>query len=83
MLDDLAMTPVAVMCSTPWYSLSLKRMPARGSRIGTITPVSGVITFCSIAAAIVMSLPVEPGSKASQKARLARLVFAAPGLLES
>ena len=65
MLEDLASTPVAVMFSTPWGSLSLNQVPARGSRGGTMTPVSGVMTPCSRAAAIVMSLPVEPGSKAS------------------
>ena len=68
MLEDLASTPVAVMYSVPCASLSLNRVPARGSRDGTMTPVSGVITFVSRAAAIVISLPVEPGSKASLKA---------------
>ena len=48
-----------------------------------MTPVSGVTIFCSRAAAIVMSLPVEPGSKASQKARFARLLLDAAGSLES
>ena len=71
MLHDLARTPVAVMFSTPCGSLSLNDVPARGSRLGTMTPVSGVTTPCSMAAAIVMSLPVEPGSKASWKAWLA------------
>jgi hypothetical protein len=33
-----------------------------------MTPVSGVMTPCSSAAAIVISLPVEPGSKASLNA---------------
>ena len=84
MFEDLAMTPVAVMFSTPWASLSLNRTPARGSRGGTMTPVPGVITFSSRAAANVMSLPVDPGSKASLNATLPRsALFAAPGSVGS
>ncbi len=55
-------------CSVPWFSWSLNFIPAPGSRFGMMTPVSGITTPCSSAAAIVMSFPVDPGSKASSKA---------------
>ena len=49
-------------CSTPCSSKSLKDLPARQSRLGTVIGVVGVITPSWISAEAVMILPVLPGS---------------------
>lgn len=62
MLLDLASAPATVRLRVAWSSSSRKASPERGRRFGTTSLVSGVIFPWSIAVAIDMTLPVEPGS---------------------
>ncbi len=62
MLLDIASAPATVRLSVGWSSSSLKLVPSRGSRFGTMSGVVGWTTPCSMEVAMDMTLPVEPGS---------------------
>ena len=62
MLLDWARAPATVRLRVAWSSSSRNASPARGRRLGTTSLVVGVILPWSIAVAIDMTLPVEPGS---------------------
>ena len=72
MLLEWAMTPEKVRCKVPCRSASRNSRPARSRMLGTVTWVRGVATPSWIAAAAVMTLAVDPGSKTSENARLPR-----------
>src|SRR4029453_12024698 len=77
-LDDLATMSAKVISSGAWLWESWKVFSGhRGRLSGTIVSVLGVTTPCWRAAAAVIVLLVEPGSKTSAMARFLR----ASGLL--
>jgi hypothetical protein len=67
--DDSARTPVVVRCSRPcsWESLKVS-LPSGEYVYGTSHCESGSAMLFSRMADIVMTLPVEPGSKMSETA---------------
>ena len=80
MLLDSARTPASVKCKSPCDSASWKTLPARTRVGGTLIGDIGVSTPESIAADIVMTLFVLPGSKTSDRAEFPRSsAGAAPG----
>ncbi len=62
MLLDFASTPAAVSRRVPCVLWSWMVRPPRRSVGGTTTRVVGAAARCSSAAAMVMTLPVLPGS---------------------